>query len=109
MVSLKCQVCYGKLKSLSVRSDTEWLHRILNNTVEDILPYFAREHIGSFHWGLVNGYGQFHEPWEFMRGLADKYGWDLDRWQHDIYKSDFTPYDENEIALFKAYSPRKDI
>ena len=112
--------CYGKYDNVRFVTEqlkkfhrpimnTEWLHRILHNNVEDILPYFAREHIGSFHWGLVNGYGQFHEPWEFLRSLADKHDWAMDRWQHDIYRSDFTPYDEKEIAIFKAYAPRQDI
>lgn len=109
--------CYGVFENVKFVTEqlkkfhrpilnTEWLHRVLHNNVDEILPYFAREHVGSIHWGLVNGYGQFHEPWDFLRPLEKKLGLAMDRWQHDIYKSDFTPYDEREVALFKAYAPR---
>lgn len=110
--------CYGKFENVKFVTEqlkkfhrpiinTEWLHRILHNNVCDILPYFACEHIGSFHWGLVNGYRQFHEPWGFLRPLADQYDIDIEKWQHDIYKSDFTPYNPEEIKLFKKLSPRR--
>lgn len=110
--------CYGCIQNVKFVNEqlkwfhrplmnTEWLHRPLHNYVQDVLPYYAEEKVGSFHWGLVNGYAQFHEPWEFLRPKAEELGLDIDAWQHDIFNKDFTPYDEAEIALFEAYAPRK--
>jgi hypothetical protein len=76
---------------------TEWLHRPFRNEVKDHLPYFKQESIGCYHWGLVNGKTQTHEPWDWIRS------WDLDfsRWQHDLFRGDGMPYDEDEIETFK--------
>lgn len=75
---------------------TEWLHRPFRNFVHDHLPLFQREKIACYHWGLVNGKTQTHEPWDW---IAD---WDLDfsQWQHDLFRSDGTPYRPDEIDLF---------
>lgn len=76
---------------------TEWLHRPFQNHVSDHLPLFQREKIACYHWGLVNGKSQTHEPWDW---IAD---WDLDfsQWQHDLYLPDGTPYRPEEIDLFR--------
>ncbi|MEA5015860.1 MAG: hypothetical protein VB099_15000 [Candidatus Limiplasma sp.] len=76
---------------------TEWLHRPFGNLVQEMLPYYRREKIGCYCWGLVNGKNQTHEPWDWIKG------WDLDfsRWQHDLFHGDGTPYDPQEIAVFR--------
>ena len=96
--------CLKKFKKPMM--NTEWLHRPLRNYVQEILPYFAQEHIGSYHWGLVNGYAQFNEPWEFLRSKVKEMNLDIEAWQHDIFRSDHTPYDTKEIEVFHAYAPR---
>jgi hypothetical protein len=82
-------------------ANTEWLHRILDNTVFDQLPLYYEKKIGSTHWGLVAGHGQFYLPWEWLKDARPELDYSL--WQHDIFKEDFTPYDEKENKLFKKY------
>ncbi|MCK9221241.1 MAG: hypothetical protein M0Q40_01230 [Limnochordia bacterium] len=76
---------------------TEWLHRPFGNLVETHLPLFGKERIGCFHWGLVNGKTQTHEPWDWIRGMD----LDFSLWQHDLYLGDGTPYRVEEIHLFQ--------
>ncbi len=77
---------------------TEWLNRPRQSTIEDNLAVFYEEKIGSLHWGLVNGMTQTHLPWGHRPGDPEPAVW-----QHDLYKSDFTPYDPNELKLFEQY------
>ena len=49
-------------------------------------------------WGLVNGKTQTDHPWGHHPGdPAPKI------WQHDLYHSDFTAYDAQEIEMLKKY------
>lgn len=80
-------------------ANTEWLHRILDNTVLEQLPLYHSKKIGSTHWGLAAGHGQFYLPWEWLKNERPDLDYSL--WQHDIYKEDLTPYDPKEIELFK--------
>ncbi len=75
---------------------TEWLHRPLENFVEDHLPFYQKEKIACYNWGLVNGKSQTHEPWDWLQS------WPLDfsQWQHDLFYNDKTPYKQKEIDLF---------
>lgn len=77
---------------------TEWLHRVRGSTVAACLPVFQAENVGCISWGLVNGKTQthlksFHRPKQLP--------W-TGPWQHDLFRGDFTPYDQTEIELFKA-------
>ena len=85
--------------------NTEWLNRFRGNTVETIFPLFYLERIGSFHWGLIQGYSQTWEPYisffktkEFEEGQLD-----LTKWQHDLYRFNGYPYDPKEIKLIKHF------
>lgn len=80
-------------------ANTEWLHRIWDNTIFDQLPLYKEKKIGSYHWGLVAGFSQFYLPWEWLK--ASRPDLDYSKWQHDLFHEDFTPYDPEEIALFK--------
>lgn len=82
-------------------ANTEWLHRILGNNVIDQLPIYYEKKIGSTHWGLSAGHGQFYLPWEWLKAARPELDYTL--WQHDIFKEDLTPYDEEEIKLFRQY------
>ena len=86
-------------------ANTEWLHRIFDNFIEDNLPLYFEKKIASYHWGLVAGNSQHYLPWHDIKGRP---GLDYSRWQHDIFRQDgHTPYDEKEIALFREYGQRK--
>lgn len=86
-------------------ANTEWLHRILGNTVMDQLPLYHDRKIGSTHWGFIAGHGQFYLPWEWLKAQRPELDYTL--WQHDLFREDFTPYDEKEIELFKKYCADK--
>jgi hypothetical protein len=75
---------------------TEWLARSLGSRADTHLPYFRRERIGCFHWGLVNGRTQTHLPWPGF-GRDDPPG----LWFHDLLHPDGTPYDPKEIEVFR--------
>ena len=85
--------------------NTEWLNRFRGNTVETIFPLFYLNRIGSFHWGLIQGFSQTWEPYisffnqpEFESGQLD-----LTKWQHDLYRFNGFPYDPKEIKLIKKF------
>lgn len=84
---------------------TEWLHRPFRSLVETHLPFFKKERIGCYHWGLVNGKTQTHEPWDWIRGM----NLDFSLWQHDIYKGDGTPYREEEIRIFRQLTGKEAV
>lgn len=77
---------------------TEWLLRQRGNTFESILPLFARNKIGWYHWGLVAGRTQTYMHW------GSKPGTPTPRiWQHDTFGKDGTPYDPKEIDLLASF------
>lgn len=79
--------------------NTEWLHRPFRSLIQTHMPLFKEENVGSYMFGFVNGKAQFHIVWEHIKNLPDI---DLRLWMHDIYHSDFTPYDEKEIEVIKG-------
>ncbi|MEK0316788.1 sialidase family protein [Cohnella sp. 56] len=82
---------------------TEWLHRPFNNEVKEHLPLFKREGIACYHWGLVNGKTQTHEPWDWIMDMD----LDFSAWQHDLYKPDGSPYRHAEIELFRSLTGKR--
>jgi hypothetical protein len=75
---------------------TEWLNRNTNSLVAASLPIFRENHVGAMHWGLVNGKTQTNLNWGHRPGEPEP-----KVWQHDIFRPDYTPYDPQEIELFK--------
>ena len=62
--------------------NNEWLNRYENNRIQEIFPLFWLERIGSYSWGLMQGYSQTYEPWggyfmreDFRNGKLDLTGW----------------------------------
>ena len=89
--------------------NTEWLHRIQHNTVQEMFPLFYLENVGCYNWGLVAGLYQTYEPWEKSWQLLDKHpDWDFTKWQHDLIRPNHRPYDPKEIEIIKHYSKRAD-
>ena len=84
--------------------NTEWLNRIQDNFIKDNLPFYYDEGIGSYSWGFVAGKSQHFLPWDELwqnRTLP------LNRWQHDLFDTFYTPYDEEEIDLMRFYGKNK--
>nr|WP_319777171.1 hypothetical protein [uncultured Sphaerochaeta sp.] len=78
--------------------NTEWMHRPFRSIIQTHLPVFKKEKIGSYFFGFVNGKAQFNYVWNFIKGMPDI---DTRLWMHDIFHSDFTPYDPEEIEVIK--------
>ncbi|MDA1044147.1 MAG: cellulase family glycosylhydrolase [Verrucomicrobia bacterium] len=77
--------------------NTEWLNRPNGSLVETCLPIFKRENVGCMHWGLVNGKTQTHLGWGCRPGSPAP-----ERWQHDLFHGDHTPYNFEELTLFRT-------
>ncbi len=92
--------------------NTEWLNRIEHNDVDDIFPLFYLENIGSYHWGLMQGFSQTYEPWGVYFKEIDDPSYsgpnDLIKLQHDIYRFSGHPYIAKEIEIIKDFSARAD-
>lgn len=85
--------------------NNEWLNRYEGNDVANMLPLFFVERIGSYCWGLIQGYSQTYEPWgnyfiEQQNGVRR----DLTKWQHDLYRFNGLPYIPEEIETMKYLS-----
>ena len=78
---------------------TEWLRRQVGNTFASVLPIFAANRVGGYHWGLVAGKTQTYMHWGSKKGSPMP-----KVWQHDVFHSDGKPYDAKEMQLLKAFS-----
>ena len=89
--------------------NTEWLHRVQFNNVATHLPLYYNNGIGIFNWGFVNGKFKGHEPWEACwRRYAKGERLDLTKWQHDLLRPNYRPYDPEEIKKFTLYAGMAD-
>lgn len=99
--------CYGNAQDLELQIAslkllgrpllcTEWLARHVGSHVETCLPVFARERVGCYTWGLVNGRSQTNFPWftpsEEQREL----------WFHDVLHPSGAAYTESEGVAWRA-------
>ncbi len=99
-----------KIKALGRPAlDTEWLHRIFHNDVESIYPLLYLEKIGAYNWGFVLGKYQTHEPWNGIWERMEKgEEFDVTKWQHDLFRPSFRPYNPREIDLIKKFNRMAD-
>ncbi len=82
---------------------TEYMARMLNNSIQTHLPLFFKENVGCYNWGLVAGKTQTYFPWGIY--------WNPERdgtnppalWFHDVLRPDGTPFDTVETNLLKKY------
>ena len=78
---------------------TEWLRRVVGQTVDLMLPIFTRERIGWYNWGLVAGRTQTYLDWRRELNTPDS-----TIWQHDIFHADGAPYSADEIRLIRSFA-----
>lgn len=81
---------------------TEYLNRREGCTFDSHMRVFAREGIGCWNWGLVDGKTQTKWAWTDKSGDATE----PDVWFHDILRADGTPYDAAEAELLRALRSR---
>ena len=77
---------------------TEYLARGNGNRFETILPMFREHRIGAINWGLVDGKTQTKYPWSSWR---ETFTAEPELWHHDVFRSDGTPYSEDEVDLIR--------
>jgi len=75
---------------------TEWMARPRGSLFQTHLPFFKKENIGCYFWGLVNGKTQTHFPWGSKPGSPEP-----KLWFHDLLHSDGTPYCNEEIEIIR--------
>ena len=95
--------------------NTEWLHRIGGQRVQDLFPLYFLEGIGCYNWGFVAGKYGTNEPaqafWQNYEknGYAAVKGIDVTKWQHDLFRPGGRfPYDPAEIEVIRRYATLAD-
>ncbi len=86
---------------------TEWLHRINHNTVQEVYPLLYLANVSNYCWGFVVGKTQTNEPWDVMWEQWDRgenRGYDFTKWQHDLFRPNLRPYDPAEIVLIEKFN-----
>ena len=87
---------------------TEWLLRRSGNTVAAILPIFAENRVGAYHWGLVAGRTQTYMPgWtnSVLLGGDAKPGDPMTKvWHMDVFHPDGRPYDPKEYKALRRFA-----
>lgn len=83
---------------------TEWMNRPNHSIISNNLPVFYTEKVGCMLWGLVNGKTQTDLPWGHRPGDPEQA-----LWQHDLYKSDLSPYQQAEIDSIKLFTLQKNL
>ena len=77
---------------------TEYMARPRNSTFQAILPLAKKYNLAIYNWGFVSGKTQTIYPWDSW----DKpYPTEPTVWFHDIFRSDGTPYKQEEVDLIK--------
>jgi len=98
---------------------TEWLARTNGSTVQDCLPVLKAENVAAIHWGFISGKTGTVWPWssrlespgKVVDVDARRASGDVVRpgepfpepevWFHDLFRIDGTPFDQEEIDLFR--------
>ena len=98
---------------------TEWLARDKGSTVEDCLPLMKELNAGAINWGFVSGKSATIWNWDSRKNADGKRrsvnqereagnviqpGEEMPEpevWFHDLLRYDGTPYNEEEIKIFK--------
>lgn len=74
---------------------TEWLARPKSPPAQ--LAILERHGVGAYCWGLVDGRTQTRLPWaSWIRSTPQEAPW-----FHELLHTDGTPYDADEVALFR--------
>lgn len=82
---------------------TEYMARPTGSTFGEILPYFQEEGIAAYNWGSVEGRSQTHYPWDSWQMPYEN---EPQPWFHDIFRTDGTPYLEEETNLIKRLTDK---
>lgn len=94
---------------------TEWLARTKGSTVEQCLPVMKKHRVGAINWGFVSGKTGTIWPWTSRKRRdpqAERQNGNIvmpgqqfpepELWFHDLLRRDGSPFDPQEVALFKS-------
>ena len=76
---------------------TEYMARTRNSRFSTIMPLLKRENAGAINWGFVQGKTNTIYAWDDPH--ID--GSEPAEWFHDIFRTDGTPYRQDEVDLIK--------
>lgn len=79
---------------------TEYMARTTGSTFQSIMPVLKKHNIGAIHWGLVSGKTNTIYAWDTP--IADMS--EPEVWFHDIFRTDGSPYSQEEVDLIKLLS-----
>jgi hypothetical protein len=77
---------------------TEYMARRNNSLFSNIMPILKRQNIGAINWGLVSGKTNTKYAWDTP--MPD--GSEPELWFHEIFRTDGTPYKQEEVDLIKS-------
>lgn len=77
---------------------TEWMARVVDCRIQNVLPVLKEHNVGSYMWGFVAGKTQTNCSWS---SWVEDDPQVPEPWFHDIVYPDGRPYDEAEIACLK--------
>ena len=84
---------------------TEYLARGNKSTFQGILPVAKEYKVAAINWGLVAGKTQTYLPWDsWANPYTDR---EPSLWQHEIFRTDGTPYREEEPGFIRTVIGRK--
>ena len=78
---------------------TEYMARSAGSTFDTVLPVAKEHRVAAINWGLAAGKTQTYLPWDsWQRPYV------LEKptvWFHDIFRTDGTPYREQEVKIIR--------
>jgi len=82
---------------------TEYMARRNNSLFTNIMPMLKEQNIGAINWGLVAGKSNTKYAWD--EPILD--GSEPTLWFHEIFRTDGTPYKQEEVDLIKSLTGLK--
>ena len=78
---------------------TEYMARPNGSRFDPMLKYFKDEKIAAYNWGFVEGKTNTIYPWDSWK---KPYAAEPKEWFHDIFRTDGTPYREEEVKYIRS-------
>jgi hypothetical protein len=79
---------------------TEYMARGNGSTFQGSLPIAQKHKVAAINWGFVAGKTQTYLPWDsWQKPYVDR---EPSIWFHEIFRSDGTPYKQDEAALIRS-------
>ncbi|MGV3538175.1 MAG: cellulase family glycosylhydrolase [Rufibacter sp.] len=75
---------------------TEYMARPNGSTFQGFLPLAKKHNVAMYNWGLVDGKTQTKYAWD---SWTKQYTAEPKEWFHDVFRTDGTPYREEETEL----------